>query len=89
LGELEFDGTFPETLPQPLQNAAKNFDRFELIRKLNDLNAMGLNKCVASIFAVVPTICLAINRNDFLRFMTPEMLRALFESSFIFSVEVT
>jgi hypothetical protein len=77
IGELGFDESFPEVVPEGVIKFEENIDRLDFISKLSDADDLGLNKSTVTVKTHTPVACLRIKRIDFARFMRWEMFCAL------------
>jgi hypothetical protein len=87
VGVLKEDGRFPEPMPDLIPTIDVEFDRLELISKLTDFDALGLNKATVSVSALQPCICIMMHRIDFCRVMTTDMYKSLQSESSLYSIK--
>ncbi|KAJ3302500.1 hypothetical protein HDV03_004923 [Kappamyces sp. JEL0829] len=87
IGELREDACFPEPMPESIRIVDDGFDRLELISKLADHDALGMNRSTVSATAICPTVCLAMQRIDFCRVMSMAMFKSLRNESSIYSIK--
>ncbi|KAI8914680.1 hypothetical protein BC831DRAFT_407873 [Entophlyctis helioformis] len=87
LAEIHEGASFPEPLPAGVV-ASTTADRLDLISKINDHDALSLNRSYVSVIAVNPVVCITMERIDFARIMSWGMLKNLLDSSILFSIPV-
>ena len=87
IGCLQRDDSFPEPFPETIPTIGVAFDRLDLITKIADHEALGLDKSTVSVTTISPVVCVVIQRIDFCRVMSMEMYRSLHNESSIYFIK--
>ena len=87
IGRLQRDDAFPEPFPETIPTIGVEFDRIDMITKITDHEALGLDKSTVSVTTTSPVVCLAMQRIDFCRVMSMEMYRSLHNESSIYLIK--
>ena len=87
IGRLQRDDAFPEPFPETIPTIGVEFDRLDMITKITDHEALGLDKSTVSVTTTSPVVCLAMQRIDFCRVMSMEMYRSLHNESSIYLIK--
>ena len=89
LGQLEKCESFPEPFPMLLlKENHEKFDKVALMSKVSDIDALGQNQPFVDCLALKPTVCLVMERVEFLRIMTNAMRQKLMEASKVYFIGV-
>ncbi|KAL2914145.1 hypothetical protein HK105_206403 [Polyrhizophydium stewartii] len=86
LAEIGPGESFPEPLPSGVSGNLS--DRLDMISKINDHDALSMNRSYVTVVAVKPVVCVTMERIDFARIMSWGMFKVLLESSMIYSIPV-
>lgn len=87
IGRLQRDDAFPEPFPETIPTIGVEFDRLDMITKITDHEALGLDKSTVSVTTTSPVVCLAMQRIDFCRVMSMEMYKSLHNESSIYLIK--
>ncbi|KAK6094965.1 hypothetical protein MT418_005229 [Batrachochytrium dendrobatidis] len=89
LAEVGPGQSFPEPLPTHISvTESATTERLDLISKINDHDALSMNRAYVTVTATRPVVCITMERIDFARIMTWSMLKCLLDASILYSIPV-
>ena len=87
IAEMYRGDFFPEPFTVTMASFNAAFDRLDLISKITDHEALGLDKSTVTVTAKTPILCLAMQRIDFCRVMSIGMHNSLNNDSSIYFIK--